>query len=208
MFNGFTKPSDQMGGKCGETTKTAYLILTENQRELGLVGSVSIDEFPEGDSDHHRCDLRAYLYKTVLIEAGGQNIPEEELEDASYPRVSIEIETKPSVALQQLKESGGEGHGWNSIDEALDVKSKDDVADIIIAVDYDHDEFSIEPDGGPYNAIKQWEKEGEIPEGWAERAVAGDVQPEDIIRQLGIPFVVLSDLVPSVENARKLVQSS
>lgn len=207
-FEGFTKPADKMGGNCSSTTKTAYLILTENQRELGLMGMVSIDKFPEGDSEDQRCDLRAYLYKTILIETGGQNVSERELGEATYPRISIEIEPKPSVALQQLKESGESGHGWNSIDDALNVKSEDDIADIIIAVDYDHDDFGIERELGPYNAIKQWEKEGAVPQGWAERAVVGDIRPEDILRYLGIPMVVLSDLIPSVERARELCSNN
>lgn len=207
-FEGFTKPANQMGGKCSDTTKTAYLILTENQRELGLMGIVSIDEFPERDPDYHRCDLRTYLYKTILIEAGGQSIPEGGLEEATEPRVSIEIETKPSVALQQLSDSGESGHRWNPIGEALNVKSKDDVADIIISVDYDHNDFGITPDGGPHNAIQQWEREGAVPQGWADRAVTGDVRPEDILRHLGIPLVVLSDLVPNIEQARQLARSS
>ena len=82
-----------------------------------------------------------------------------------------------------------------------------DLTDIVVAVERDRRNFSINEGGNPHSTLKEWEDNGHLPWGWPELAVTGDIRPEDILRHLGVPTVILADHVPSVEQAKMTVEN-
>ena len=209
-FTGFRKPVSKMGNYALNTL-AGHLIVTENLQNLGIRWLESIDDFREKECKDLRCDYRARLGDSTLVEIGlpehlGADIPTD-----SGSRVTIELDSTPSVALQHLKpireESGEKGHKWCNIDSALRVEPQDDVADVFIVVGYDRPNFSNEEEASPHATLIEWEEDRIIPSGWPERAVEGTIRPEDILQHLGIPTVILADHVPSIKQAEIAVEN-
>lgn len=204
-FRGFSTPVKQMG-EYTTTTIAGHLILTENMDSLGILWLESIDDFQESECEDLRCDFRARLVNPTLIELGGQETPISPLPTGASSRVIIEVDTTPSTALHHLKpcreKCGEKGHRWNSVDEAVISEPQDDVADIIVAVEHDGRNFSINEGSNPHSTLKEWEANGLLPKGWPELAVTGEIRPEDILRHLGVPTVILADHVRSIKQAK------
>ena len=209
-FRGFTTPVTEMG-EYTTTTLAGHLILTENMENLGILWLESIDDFQEGECTNLRCDYRSRLVNLTLMELGGQPTSIPAIPTGAGSRLTIEVDTTPSTALQHLKSSrekcGEKGHRWNPIDEAMTSEPQDDVADIIIAVEHDSRNFSINEGGSPHSTLIEWEANGILPQGWPELAVNGEIRPEDILRHLGVPTVILADHVPSVKQAKLDVEN-
>ena len=209
-FSGFSTPVEGMS-EYTTATLAGHLILTENMENLGILWLESIDDFAEGECSDLRCDYRSRLVNPTLIELGSQATAISAIPTGAGSRVTIEVDTKPSTALHHLKpcrkKCGEKGHGWNSINEAIISEPQDDIADIVVAVERDRRNFSIIEGGNPHSTLKEWEDNGHLPRGWPELAVTGDIRPEDILRHLGVPTVILADHVPSVEQAKMTVEN-
>jgi hypothetical protein len=198
-------------GEYSPATLAGHLILTENMDNLGILWLESIDDFPEGECADLRCDYRSRLVNPTLMELGGLATSISPIATGTGSRVTIEVETTPSTAFHHLKpcrqKCGEKGHRWNTIDEAVISEPQDDVADIIVAVERDRRNFSINQGSNPYSTLKEWKANGLLPRGWPELAVTGEIRPEDILRYLGIPTVILADYVPSVKQVKMTVEN-
>ncbi|GAB7093439.1 hypothetical protein JCM30237_05910 [Halolamina litorea] len=207
-FTGFRKPVSKMGNY-SLNTLAGHLIVTENLQNLGIHWLESIDDFREGECEDLRCDYRVRLVNSTLVEIGLPEHPGADIPTNSGSRVTIELDSTPSVALQHLKpireKSGEKGHRWSHIDDALNSEPQDDKANVIIAINHDRDGFSNTERGFPHETLSEWEDDEIIPSGWSIRAVEGTIRPEDVLRHFGIPTVILADHVPSIIGAERII---